>query len=81
MKFYGKSVRSHRAAWYCQNGCIMHWTARKPDTRCPYCSAAFIDSDRAYLQKHPGDDIGTLAQKAASQLVAAREALKLLPGD
>lgn len=77
MSLYGRPVRTGKTAWYCQNGCMMHWMARRPETRCPRCHAWFVESDKAYVEKHPGDDIETLARKTASQMIAIRETFKL----
>ncbi len=51
-----------RTAWYCQNGCQMHWLARKPEFRCPHCRGEFLEDDSVFLTKHPPIDLGHLAK-------------------
>jgi len=63
----GRPFHMLRTAWYCQNGCQMHWMGHKPDFNCPICNGEFITDDKAFLQKHPPPDLGQYAQAAATK--------------
>lgn len=63
----GRPFHLLKTAWYCQNGCQMHWMARKPEFKCPICNGEFIEDSKAFLLKHPAPDLGRYAQAATNK--------------
>lgn len=61
-----------KTAWYCQNGCQMHWMAHKPEFRCPYCDGEFMEDDRAFMRRHPATDLGHYAKTVTSKYAKAK---------